>query len=232
MTDSVAPTRETVPLSVTVAGEQLELWPGRAAYWPRRRTLLLADPHFGKAGVFRRRGVAVPRGTTGGDLERLSRLLTLTGAREVVVLGDFLHAAPDRREPWLQEWAAWRERHRDVGVQVVAGNHDRHGASAMADAGMVWCDHAQVMAPFVLAHEPIADPGGYVLAGHLHPVFTVRTSGDRLRFPVFWFGAAVGVFPAFGAFTGGYGIAPGRGDRVYAAGETAVVDCTAAGKRG
>ena len=226
MTDAGSTPADAAAVTVTVAGERLELRPGRAAYWPRRQCLLLADPHFGKAGVFRRRGVAVPRGTTGGDLERLSRLLVATGARELLVLGDFLHAAPEPGEPWLHEWAAWRERHAEVTIRVVAGNHDRHARATGVDLGIAWHDEPQVMAPFVLAHEPGPDRRGYVLAGHLHPVLTLRGGGDRLRFPVFWLRQAVAVFPAFGAFTGGHGVAPGQGDRVYAAGETAVVDCT------
>ncbi|QIT54030.1 ligase-associated DNA damage response endonuclease PdeM [Aquisalimonas sp. 2447] len=225
MVEADSDTADAAVLTVTVAGEQLELWPGRAAYWPRRQTLLLADPHFGKAGVFRRRGVPLPRGTTGGDLHRLAWLLQRTGARRLMVLGDFLHAAPLATEPWLREWSAWREQHGDVAIHVVAGNHDQGGAPA--DLDIQWHHEALVRDPFVLAHEPEPDPRGYVLAGHLHPVFTLRGGGDRLRFPVFWFREAVAVFPAFGAFTGGHGVEPGSGDRVFAAGETALVDCTA-----
>ena len=227
MTEAYSDTADATVLPVTVAGEHLELRPGRAAYWPRRQMLLLADPHFGKAGVFRRQGIPVPRGTTGGDLQRLSWLLERTGARQLMVLGDFFHAAPSAAEPWLREWSAWRELHGGVEVHVVAGNHDRHAAPRAADLGIQWHHDARVLAPFVLAHAPEPDPRGYVLAGHLHPVFTLRGGGDRLRFPVFWFGEKVAVFPAFGAFTGGYGVAPAPGDRVFAAGETAVVDCTA-----
>jgi len=35
-----------------VAGERLVLLAERAAYWERARTLLVADPHFGKAAAF------------------------------------------------------------------------------------------------------------------------------------------------------------------------------------
>jgi hypothetical protein len=37
-----------------VAGEKLGLFAERAIYWPARSTLLVADPHFGKAATFRR----------------------------------------------------------------------------------------------------------------------------------------------------------------------------------
>jgi hypothetical protein len=38
---------------------------------------------------------------------------------------------------------------------------------------------------------------------------------DRLRLPCYWFGAGVGVLPAFGAFTGMHPIRPGGADRVF-----------------
>ena len=77
---------------VEVAGERLELWPERAAHWPRRRMLLVADPHFGKAATFRALGVRVPHGTTEGALARLDALVTRLAPARIEFLGDFLHA--------------------------------------------------------------------------------------------------------------------------------------------
>jgi uncharacterized protein len=39
---------------------------------------------------------------------------------------------------------------------------------------------------------------------------------DRLRLPCYWFGAEVGVLPAYGHFTGMHPIEPAVGDRIYA----------------
>ena len=50
--------RETV---AEVAGERLVLLPEMAAYWERAGTLLVADPHFGKAAAFRAAGIPEPR---------------------------------------------------------------------------------------------------------------------------------------------------------------------------
>jgi metallophosphoesterase superfamily enzyme len=55
------------------------------------------------------------------------------------------------------------------------------------------------------------------LCGHLHPcVQLLGRARDRLRLPCFWFGASVGVLPAFGAFTGMHPIRPAPGERVFA----------------
>jgi metallophosphoesterase superfamily enzyme len=67
-----------------------------------------------------------------------------------------------------------------------------------------------------LAHHPDPVPGAYVLAGHVHPA--ARLGGrahDSLRLPCFHFGPAVGVLPAFGAFTGMHVMTRGPEDRVF-----------------
>lgn len=207
-----------------VAGETLELLPGRGVYWPRADTLLVADLHLGKAGVFRQQGLPVPRGTTAADLARLGALLTGTGAGHLVVLGDFGHAAATGEEAWLGEFAAWRRVHESLSVTVVRGNHDAAG-SPDPGLGLDWHAEPPLAPPFVLAHEPVPDPRGYVLAGHLHPVMTLRAGGDRLRFPVFWLRADHAVLPAFGGFTGGASVTPAAGEQAFAAGDTSVIAC-------
>jgi metallophosphoesterase superfamily enzyme len=42
---------------ITWGGEQLVLWPQKALSWPRTRTLLVADAHFGKDAHFRVSGI-------------------------------------------------------------------------------------------------------------------------------------------------------------------------------
>ena len=80
-----------------------------------------------------------------------------------------------------------------------------------------------VTAPrLALCHRPAARPGLYVLAGHHHPCTVVGRGIDRLRLPCFQFGAAVGVLPAFGAFTGMHPIAREAGDRVFVVADNAV----------
>jgi metallophosphoesterase superfamily enzyme len=73
-----------------------------------------------------------------------------------------------------------------------------------------------------LCHHPVARPGAYVLAGHSHPCVHVGRGIDRLRLPCFHFGAAVGVLPAFGAFTGMHAIVREADDRVFAVADNGV----------
>ncbi len=214
-------------MQIEQCGERLQLLPEKAVFWPRRRTVFVADAHFGKDAHFRRSGIPIPAGPSSSDLERLGTIVDRCNAERLIVLGDFLHADPDPSEPFMASFRAWRSERSALDVAAVIGNHDRHGATGRLTEGVRWLEEPRTEGPFVLRHEPEASPDGYVLAGHLHPVVRLRgPAGDRLRLPVFWFARRFAVLPSFGSFTGGHAIRRGPGDRVFAAGPDGVVDIT------
>lgn len=196
-------------LTMELAGEPVELHAQRAVYWPARRRLLIADLHLGKADVFRRAGVGVPRGGTSDDLARLSQLLQATGARELWVLGDMLHGAV-HGSAWQESWQAWRRTCPDVGVSAIAGNHDR--ALAGAALGVELLGNAADDPPFAMRHEPAPHASLHVLSGHLHP--QVALPGMRRRWAAFWLRPGVTVLPAFSGFTAGVVVEPAAGERM------------------
>lgn len=204
-------------LEMELCGERLVLLGARAAYRPSSGTLLVADPHFGKAAAFRAHGLPVPGGTTEATLARLAALLSETGARRLVFLGDFLHARAGRAPRTLDTLAAWREARPHLPILLVRGNHDRHAGDPPAALGIDCVDGPLPEPPFAYAHHPEPAPACYVLAGHLHPSVSLRGAGrQRQRLPCFHFGARVGILPAFGEFTGTADVVPTAGDRVYA----------------
>lgn len=204
-------------LATTVADTAVVLLPERALWIPTQDVLCVADLHWGKAAAFRAAHVPIPMGTTSSDLARLSSALSATGASHLVVLGDLLHARAGRHEETLRTIAEWRERHVDVRVTLVRGNHDQHAGDPPASFGIVCTDEPFRVGPFVGLHEPAPHADGYVLAGHLHPSITVRGRGRQsLRLPAFVFGAQVGVLPAFSSFTGGGMYERAASDRIYA----------------
>lgn len=196
---------------------RLQLWPQKAAFEPDLGLLLVADAHLGKAVSFRRLGVPVPEATTGQALGRLDALLAATGARGIVFLGDLLHSARSHAAVTQAAVLAWRQRHPGVQLTLVRGNHDRHAGDPPAALGMQVVDGPLRRGPWALAHEPGAVPGAYALAGHVHPCVVLTGRGrDRLRLPCFHFGAAFGVLPAFGPFTGMHALPRAAGDRLFA----------------
>ena len=148
---------------VEVAGERLTLMPERAAYWERARTLLVADPHFGKAAAFRAAGVPVPRGTTTGSLARLDAALAASGARRIVFLGDFLHAREGREVETTRVVGEWRSRNASVDMLLVRGNHDKRAGDPGPEFDMECVVGPVVEPPFVFAHTPAESEAGYVV---------------------------------------------------------------------
>jgi DNA ligase-associated metallophosphoesterase len=214
-----------VDAEIELSGERVALLPEGALWWPRARTLLVADPHWGKAAAFRASGVPVPRGTTLDGLGRLDACLARTGAERLVVLGDFLHAPEGRAPDTLGELEGWRTRHAALDLLLVRGNHDLRAGDPPPELGVRCVDAPLVERPFVLTHHPKSSAEGYVLAGHLHPgVRLVGRGRQRERLPCFWFGQTVGVLPAFGAFTGLATIISDPGDRVFVVADGSVLE--------
>jgi uncharacterized protein len=205
-----------VSARVEVCGEELVLLPERALLWSRAATIVVADPHWGKAATFRGAGLPVPHGTTRDGLARLDAVVDRAGAKRIIFLGDFLHAREGRAPATLDSIRAWRDSHRGLEMVLVRGNHDRAAGDPPAGMGIACADAPVVEAPFVFAHYPVVSDAGYVLAGHLHPgVALTGLARQYERLPCFWFGAAYGVLPAFGDFTGLARVAPGPEDRVF-----------------
>jgi DNA ligase-associated metallophosphoesterase len=214
-------------LHIDLAGESLILLPERALLWERESALVVADVHLGKAAAFRAAGLPLPGGTTTETLDRLSAALIRTDARRLILLGDFFHARAGRAVRTLEAIASWRARHPDLRVLLVRGNHDRGAGDPPPEWGFNCQDEPWIEAPFALRHHPEADPRCYVLAGHVHPAISLSGFGrQRERLPAFIFGAAVGLLPAFGAFTGSASVRPLSDDRVFAVAGDEVVAIT------
>lgn len=210
---------------VDVGGAELHLLSGKAAWWPAERTLLVADAHIGKAVSYRRLGVPVPEATTGAILSALDALLAVHAARRIVFLGDLLHSRHAREPATLAAFAAWRALRSELELVLVRGNHDDRAGDPPPDWGVHCVDEPYVLpaAPgLALCHHPLPRTGSYVLAGHHHPCTTVGHGIDRLRLACFQFGAAVGVLPAFGSFTGMHPIERRPGDRVFVVADNGV----------
>jgi uncharacterized protein len=206
-------------VSIEFGRESLRLLPSRAVWLPERETVVVADVHLGKGAAFRSGGLPVPTGNSVKDLNRLGDLLTATGARRLVVLGDLVHARTSHQPELFESVRRWRSKWREAEVLLVRGNHDRSAGPAPMDWGI-----REVEEPFddggiLLSHYPHCDGKLPVLAGHVHPVFRVADfDGSSVRVPCFVFDEDVcAVLPSFGSLTGGHPIGPKEGRRVFLA---------------
>ncbi len=203
---------------VNIGGHPMLALAGRALFWPARSRLILSDLHLGKADTFRRHGMALPSGGTTLDLERLSTLAASTGARELWVLGDFLHGAIEPPS-WRRQWQAWRDAHATLEIGVLTGNHDAALRSAALAVGML--GSAVDDAGLAFRHAPESVASHHVVCGHLHPVMRLPMLPGR--WPMFWLRPQQTVLPAFSLFTGGLQVDMADEDDFVACVDTEVV---------
>ncbi len=207
-----------------LGGATLRLLADRAVYLERERCLLLADLHLGKGDAFRRAGIALPRGGTALDLQRISDLIARVGATQVIVLGDLIHGPLPADAHWRAQWRGFLEQHADTRFAAVLGNHDRALRSLKNFDGIELLAEGTLLGGLQLHHEPPeSESSGEipVLCGHLHPVLRLRQPGLPPRLPAFWLRGQRLVLPAFSAFTGGFALRAEPCDRLWlCAGET------------
>ena len=207
-----------VPASVAIplTGTVVHLLAAKALYWPDGKLLCIADAHFGKAAAYRALGQPVPGGTTAANLARIDAMLSAHDVADLVFLGDFLHARKSLTPSVIDAVAAWRNQHPALNCTLVRGNHDRRAGDPPPVMGIDVVDEPYIKGPFALSHALAAHPKHHVIAGHIHPVFDLRGAArQRLRLPCFISNTAVTVMPSFGDFTGGYEVAPARGDSIF-----------------
>jgi uncharacterized protein len=190
----------------------VHLLPQRAIWLPHLASLFIADTHFGKAANFRLQGLAVPSGTTQFMLQDLSALLTGTGARELVILGDLIHSSRSAARDFVDDLICWRKAHSNLRIQLVRGNHDRHNRNLIQQLDIDVIEEGARMTDIELRHyptlsmtdnAPMTSSKNLVLCGHLHPGCSVSI-GPRVRktFPCFVIERSQIILPAFGEFTG------------------------------
>ena len=199
-----------------VLGQHLVLHHDRAIFWKETKSLIIADPHFGKAQVFRESGIPIPGGTTRDDLRRLSLLIKRFNATMLVVLGDLTHDQinnPARLNLLIDQW---RRRHRNIELCLISGNHDVRSGAPPAQFRFERVVTECSAPPFIFTHKPKSDSSLYGIAGHLHPAVTVSGKA-RLNetLPCFYFGPRSVILPAFGSFTGTHTIRPTSDDQIY-----------------
>lgn len=207
-------------LSVRVAGEEILLLSGRAAYWPARETLICADLHWGKAETFQHWGLPVPSSVLDTDLSRLETLARESGAKRILVLGDLIHARVGVSAGVKERVAAFFAKI-EIPMVLVRGNHDLSLRAVPAGWNLSVVEGTLDEGPFRFRHDEGPADGRFQWLGHLHPLWLGKSGNDRLRLPCYWLGAQALTLPAFSQFTAGQEVKPKKGDRLFVlAGDT------------
>jgi len=207
---------------IECCGQRFRLLPEKAIIWEERKTLILADTHFGKITHFRKSGMALPRQAEFENYERLSLLLLNHEIDRVLILGDLFHS---RLNSEWDHFVLFLKRFHDYEFNLVMGNHDildkkLYGLPNLTLRGELFSD-----GPFDFSHEPLENPANYNICGHVHPGVRMKGAGKQsLRLPCFHFTDNQAIIPAFGSFTGLYIIEPRAEDRIFVVAGNAILN--------
>jgi uncharacterized protein len=212
-------------MTVNWANESWALLPELAIYWARSRTVIIADPHFGKDASFRSMGTPIPEGTTKRDLERLEGILSVKAVERLIVLGDFFHSRSSRQPATMELLSNWRDKHSGLQLVNIPGNHDRHAGNP-PDSWNIQVEYEPWLSDgLTFRHHPLDEAKTPTLAGHLHPSVTLREkAGTTMSLSCFWLFGEQLVVPAFGGFTGKAAVKSKPGDRMFVVADQVVIE--------
>lgn len=202
---------------VRFGGSTLRLNGDGSAFLPEYNTLLIADVHLGKSGVFRKAGIPAPQGLHEKNIDQLVRAFTTHPSATVVFLGDVFHGLQNKETHSLQSVLDAHPAHTFI---LVKGNHDfdlpEWKQLTVVDqwqVGALLCLHEppgsdfDTDTPFTMAAAeqrfPTLANDVFLVCGHLHPGVALRGKGrSRARIKAFYINPWLCVLPAFGTFTG------------------------------
>ncbi|MGN7929646.1 ligase-associated DNA damage response endonuclease PdeM [Sphingopyxis sp. 22461] len=184
------------------AGQQFQMLPDRALFWPRHGALIVADLHLEKASWYAALGQPLPPYDSHDTLDRLAALAAETGARAIWCLGDSFHdqGAAERIVPAVADRLFGQAA--SAKLLWIAGNHD--GLTGGAWGGEV-ADEL-VIDGIVFRHQSIGREARPEISGHFHPKLRLNIRGRSVSRPCFAGDGQRLILPAFGALTGGLAV--------------------------
>ncbi|MCH5599401.1 ligase-associated DNA damage response endonuclease PdeM [Niabella ginsengisoli] len=189
-------------MEIIFNNEQIVLSPHRAAFWPRKKILFLADMHLGKTSYFRSKGIQIPSSVMSDDLARLTFLIDKYKAESIVVAGDMFH---HNYNSDINIFKQWRETKTDVRFVLVPGNHDKLLGIDYDNLGIMVTEEEYILDPFTIIHQPPKSVEQFSISGHIHPGYLMEgRARQSLRLPCFIINERQMILPAFSGFTGLY----------------------------
>ena len=193
------------PIHHTIFSNTFWLSHQRCVFWEEEKTLIVSDLHFGKAGHFRKSGIAVPQNVFKEDLQRLFTQIQFYQPKQVIITGDLFHSEENNE---MNLFLKWRNDIASTAITLVKGNHDILNNVWYKAAGLSVADEQLVVGNFIFRHDintagSQLPTGNYIFSGHIHPGVRISNgSRQSLCFPCYYFGEQYAVLPAFSKFTG------------------------------
>lgn len=203
----------------------------RAVWLSDSRVLVVADLHLGYAWAHRHAGQLLPVAEPEDTLPRLHALLDEYAPRELVVLGDIVHAAVPVAALSETLGALVEKVGGRVTMRAVIGNHDRQLGALLGATGIDLPLLASYAAPpYHLVHGDGANEvtarrqlagvrraGGRIIMGHEHPVISLSDGiAAHVRSPCFLVAPELLIVPAFSPWAAGANVRAGEFLSAYA----------------
>jgi len=196
--------------------QDLYLIPQKAIFWKNKGVLLVSDLHFGKAGHFRKSGIAIPALVHDNDFDILDQLVETYQPSSVLFLGDLFHS--EHNNQWIS-LSNWIKKYNNLAIHLVKGNHDILPEDLYRFDNLEIHDDSFIIEPFIFTHKPLDNQNEkelYNISGHIHPAVTLKgRAKQQINLPCFYFGKKNGLMPAFGKFTGNSLLKINKEDLVY-----------------
>jgi len=210
-------------MEIQLLKDKIVLLPQKAIWLKQKKTVLMADLHFGKINHFRRAGIPVPARANDKNAENLIAVLQETKPERIIFLGDLFHS--HYNEDW-EVVGQIRKHFSECSFELVLGNHDILSEVQYTRYNMKFYLNELREDDFLLTHEPLEEvpEGVYNLCGHIHPGVNLRGAGKQsITLPCFYFGKHQAILPAFGSFTGLARVVPKKDDRIYVIAEDKII---------
>lgn len=199
-------------LNLTTGQLNCQFFPQHAVLLNPYRTLLLSDLHLGKANHFQKNGLAVPSGADEDTLQQLRVLIERANPSKVWVLGDLFHSIANNA---VEHFKRFIEQFPEIEFGLITGNHDILASETYKELGLKLLGSSIQLDHILLTHEPVPDSTSFQIYGHIHPAVVLKGAArQRLVKACFWLSNNYLCLPAFGRFTGGAIVKPGKHDRI------------------
>lgn len=208
---------------IQIHDQEVCLLSEKAVFLPGSHSLLIADPHFGKAAHFRKAGIPVTEKVHIHDFLKIQKLIESLKPTDIFFLGDLFHS--DWNESW-NDLVAFADYFPDFQFHLIKGNHDILPEAFYRSE--TWKVHAEslVLENFILTHEPLetVPEGLFNFCGHIHPGISLYGTGkQRLTLPCYFLSGEQMILPAFGRFTGLFSMKSEKNDQAFAVTDKKVI---------
>lgn len=185
---------------ISFSNTLLTLTNQRALFWDKHQALILSDLHLGKAAHFRKNGIALPTQVTLQDLRRLEQLIQYFAVKQVIIVGDLIHAGANTEVSLLQHFIG---KFPYIKFVLIKGNHDRFTDEQWTTMGIHRTYQDWYLDNIYFTHQTNTIHHSATIIGHVHPGVRVRMSTKQLiTFPCFVVSTRQIILPAFSRFTG------------------------------